>query len=67
MYQIQEAQLQLPPPVQDRSVNVLTYLEPETQAPFQIVVNRDVLVGEETCRGQVFSDSPIVKKQAQAV
>jgi hypothetical protein len=48
MYRIHEAQLQLPAPVQDRSVNVLTYLEPETQAPFQIVVNRDVLVGEET-------------------
>ncbi|MFG6446615.1 DcrB-related protein [Roseateles sp. BYS180W] len=48
MYLIQEASLNLPEPLQDRSVNVLSYVEPGTQAPFQIVLNRDVLIGEET-------------------
>ncbi|TDM05880.1 MAG: hypothetical protein C4K60_14390 [Ideonella sp. MAG2] len=48
MYLIQETPLNLPEPLQDRSVNVLSYVEPSTQAPFQIVINRDVLIGEET-------------------
>lgn len=48
MYLIQEAALNLPPPLQDRSVNVLSYIEPGTQTPFQIVINRDELIGGET-------------------
>lgn len=48
MYTIEEAHLDLPPPVQDRSVNVLGYIEPGTQTPFQIIINRDELLGGET-------------------
>ncbi|WP_077033341.1 DcrB-related protein [Pelomonas sp. KK5] len=48
MYRIPEADLVLPEPLKDRSVNVLSFVEPDTQVPFQIVINRDELLGDES-------------------
>lgn len=48
MYKAQDFQCDLPQVQDDRSVNLLTVVDEGTGLPFQIIVNRDQLLGSET-------------------
>lgn len=65
-YQTQEFSIDLPELVMDRSVNVLTLTEPETGTPFQLIVNRDVLLANETLHECVDRQIGLMTRQAKS-
>jgi hypothetical protein len=65
-YLTNEIALDLPAPAADRSVNVLTLTDPEHGTPYQVIINRDQLLADETL-GQCFERQlGLMTRQAQS-
>jgi len=65
-YLTNEIALDLPGPAADRSVNVLTLTDPEHGTPYQLIINRDQLLADETL-GQCFERQlGLLTRQAQS-
>jgi hypothetical protein len=64
-YTTQELTLDLPEVTQDRTVNVLTLADPERGTPYQIIMNRDQLLAEETLPQCVARQLGVMTRQTQ--
>lgn len=65
-YQTNELHIDLPEVAQDRTINVLTIPDPAQNSTFQIILNRDALVGGETLPQCVERQIGLIKRQAQS-
>lgn len=65
-YLTHEIAIDLPALTMDRSVNVLTLTEPEGGTPFQIIINRDLLLNGETLQECFERQVGLVTRQAQS-
>lgn len=65
-YLTHEIEIDLPALTMDRSINVLTLTEPEGGTPFQIIINRDLLLGGETLQECFDRQVGLVTRQAQS-
>lgn len=66
LFHTQEILLDLPEVSQDRTINVLSLHEPQQNTPCQLVINRDVLLGNETLAQCVERQIGIIKRQTQS-
>lgn len=65
-YLTNEVALDLPGPAADRSVNVLSLTDAEHGTPYQVIINRDQLLADETL-GQCFERQlGLMTRQAQS-
>ena len=68
-YLTHEITLDLPDladPAMDRSVNVLTLADPQQGTPFQLIINRDVLLAGETLPQCIERQVGLMTRQAQS-
>ena len=65
-YLTHEIEIDLPDIAADRSVNVLTLTEPAGGTPFQIIINRDLLLGGETLQECFERQVGLMTRQAQS-
>ena len=65
-YQTNEFTLGLPDIASDRSVNVLTLTDAERGTPFQVIINRDMLLANETLQQCLERQVGLMTRQAQS-
>ena len=61
-----EFSIDLPEVSMDRTVNVLTINDPERNTPFQIIINRDMLLAEETLKQCCERQVGLITRQAKS-
>lgn len=65
MYTAQDFQCDLPPVQLDRSVNILTVTDASTGVPYQIIANRDQLLGTETLQESFARQIKLAQRQTK--